>query len=415
MRFITFLMLISSVAALTGSRSEAEVMEESADDSLGALHRAQSVYRDTYIQVCSESAGELDELGGAYVKAVRRFREKLLKAGKLDELLVVRQELERFDREDTVKESDFVSSPNELLNLQKVYQRRAERLIRDKHRRILSLTKKYINFLERMQKDLTRQRRIEDALAVKTEIEAVKRDPGVLEAESFVEKTKAAGSEEAVASDSDVSEDGVKASPGVVVSTDPGQMRPNDSSFKSVSFRRTDMSSVTHPVWCRAWIAVDRQKNTRTTDWTGSYSGSSEVQHRLKLVLKTRDSGESLKDQIVVIQYFTEGVKKSDKPRQAGCEYCVLDVLDSNGVLLECPPFRTKRDIRTEYSGEAHRLKSEGTQFSGFTVSVFDKDRNITYQKTSAADLRDLGRTATRALERILQQINAGEQDAEPE
>jgi hypothetical protein len=124
------------------------------------------------------------------------------------------------------------------------------------------------------------------------------------------------------------------------------------------------------------------------------------------LTIRPKKANEVLKDQLVIVHYFTEGTGKNASPSPAKLDYCRLETLDSEGVSLKFPGLRTRKSTgRYYYSWRYRNRYKRGSELSGIIVSVFDGDGGLTFQMTSSPKLRTRGGTAVSDAEEIRKEL----------
>ena len=127
----------------------------------------------------------------AYENALERMFQKVRGAGELDAALAVKKEIARFEVARKVVSTDVVSEPAGLRTLQEAWIRTAVDDQRTHAKKVIRLSEQYTEALDKLQKRLTVDNRLDEAVKVKTVkasvpgIDAVKRASFIL-AESGV-------------------------------------------------------------------------------------------------------------------------------------------------------------------------------------------------------------------------------------
>jgi len=138
-------------------------------------------YRDTYETELAKIEKDVAEgtkaIPANYKRSLETLGARLQKSADLDGLLAVRTESERFGKEKDVPETALVEAPAALRELQEGYRSARERVEVDKARRIVDLTDKYLAALQRMQDELTRGGKIEEAVTVKEAAKTARAEP----------------------------------------------------------------------------------------------------------------------------------------------------------------------------------------------------------------------------------------------
>jgi len=109
-----------------------------------------------------------------YTKLLSEYVDTYRAEGKLDEFLTAKEERERFQSTGTVEESDVLEEPEFVRNAQQQF----IRITQSNHRKMLKqqakLAKKYIRYLDGLQKKLMKKYLTDQALLVKEEINTVR-------------------------------------------------------------------------------------------------------------------------------------------------------------------------------------------------------------------------------------------------
>lgn len=136
-----------------------------------ALFRAD--YQASLAAIRKDFAQVTESWPQEYLRSLRTLMEKLQKAGDYEGWEAVTGELQRFVEGRKIDDSDIVQEPAELRSLQQEYQAALRQYSIDRNRKILTLTKKYINDLTAMQKELTKAGQMAAASAINAEIKHV--------------------------------------------------------------------------------------------------------------------------------------------------------------------------------------------------------------------------------------------------
>jgi len=121
----------------------------------------------------------LSSLCSGYEEALEKLEAEYKEAGKLRPLIAVRKEEERFGASRTISRNDLVSEAAELRHLQINFGNSQAQCKRQYQKQHVSLTMRYVQMLSALQEQLTREDRIEDALAVEAEIKRVRSEHGL--------------------------------------------------------------------------------------------------------------------------------------------------------------------------------------------------------------------------------------------
>jgi len=133
--------------------------------SAGDLETYRVSYEKNVEEIILTHRTGLAKLGEDYKKALDLLSKRVTKAGDLDSVKAVLEEIERFSKESTVFEADTGGFPD-LKQVKLSYIQKARGLGLEKARKILSLAEEYDAALLRLQRSLTTQEKLNDATAV---------------------------------------------------------------------------------------------------------------------------------------------------------------------------------------------------------------------------------------------------------
>jgi hypothetical protein len=138
-----------------------------------------SIYQARLDTIIRESGEKRMALRTDYVRALRELEAAFRKAGKLERVLDVQREKERFQDSYTLPACPGKDTPAEIIALQKRCREAWHSTQRSKHRRVMTLVRYYTRHLAALEKKLTVQGKIEQALEVRSEKEATRKSPEV--------------------------------------------------------------------------------------------------------------------------------------------------------------------------------------------------------------------------------------------
>jgi hypothetical protein len=150
----------------------------------GDLKTLQNLYAKAIQKVEGDSTSAAQALPATYLKELIKLQQTVQKAGDLEGLTTANRELERFKNEQTVPEQPAKSTPEAIKKLQIQYRGALAKNDLEKNKKIVSVTKQYLENLATLQTSLTKSGNISEALEVKAEIKRVKEDSKIAGAES---------------------------------------------------------------------------------------------------------------------------------------------------------------------------------------------------------------------------------------
>ncbi len=108
-----------------------------------------------------------------YLGAVRNLKKQMQESGKLDPVLVLDREIDRFSAAKKIDVNDIAKDVPELLPLQNAYIRAIEKFPVEQARKIIALVQNYDKALGALQESLTKKNDIPGAVEVKVEKESL--------------------------------------------------------------------------------------------------------------------------------------------------------------------------------------------------------------------------------------------------
>lgn len=147
---------------------------------VGVLHADESwaqkklLYEDRVTKAQTGYQMQMENLAEKYSAALERASEQLQSSGELEALMAVKTELRRFSENRFVPDAEDDRLQEKVKSLRGLYLKssRKSKIARDKNIRELTLA--YLAYLEGLQKSLTREGKLEDAMAVSGEKSRVK-------------------------------------------------------------------------------------------------------------------------------------------------------------------------------------------------------------------------------------------------
>jgi hypothetical protein len=165
--------LVGAALLLTASICFAQSSSPGKPIDLKAL---QDAYAKAIQKVEGDSASAAQSLPTNYIKALQAIQQAAKKAGDLEGLTAANRELERFKADQTVPDQPDASTPDAIKKLQTEYKAATAKNDMEKNKKIVSITKQYLENLNSLQTDLTKNDTVDKALNVNAEIKRVNAD-----------------------------------------------------------------------------------------------------------------------------------------------------------------------------------------------------------------------------------------------
>lgn len=147
-----------------------------------------------------EHAKAAEKLVMSYRVALERLQDKAQKSGKLEDVLPVRDEIARIDKEESPLPPLGPTASPELKKLRETYDQASAKAAKAHAEEIAAMADKMIDLLEKESETATKAGRIDDALAIEKMIEALGVDQGLQDARALAgaEKKAAGGASRAI-------------------------------------------------------------------------------------------------------------------------------------------------------------------------------------------------------------------------
>jgi len=146
------------------------------------LADVRAIYEREASKIEQEHESALAKALKTYGVLLDRTIQDVQREGNLDELIRLREEKARFEREKAPPGSSSVGDMAALRRMAVAYEEHKQKAGIAKHKATVSLADKYIAMLDKMSKELVRSNRIDEALAVKKEIESAEFNQAVASA-----------------------------------------------------------------------------------------------------------------------------------------------------------------------------------------------------------------------------------------
>lgn len=360
----------------------------------------------------------------SYFNALKALQSKLQKDGNLDGWSDVKAELDRFQSEPRI-EPAHLSARAELQSVQTKYKEAPLQAALEKNQKILSLSQKYQAKLKALQSDLTKQGKMEEALAVNAELKRVKASPEVTSAEfeqSELEARKAQTQKDNAPVKTDEPDDKAaaktdKPGPGGKSPTGraPVEAAGGDDeikvyegkapalpgvSFKGMQIKPTANVGAKRKLNVSAMLGAvsDEERNTDASSYSVSKSKSGSTSSRVRVGLKTVASGSVMENLTVVVEYYCKDVRANSgkiAPEKMLVKHVSVPKVDVQGVWVDCPEASTFKSSYSYTSGWGSSSKEKsGKEFYGVIISVFESDKTLAFQAVTGSALDEFATTA---------------------
>jgi hypothetical protein len=411
---IAILLLLAASICFAQARSSAA--EKPVD-----LKALQDTYSKAIQKVEGDSASAAQSLPANYIKELQKLQQTSQKAGDLDGLTAANQELERFKTEQTVPDQPDASAPDALKKLQTQYKTAVAKNDLEKNRKIVSITKQYLENLTALQTSLTKSGNVNEALNVNAEIKRVNADSKFTSAQ-FALAT--AETDKPPATTDKQPPDQAKTTAGADKSDKAPKAKTTDNSAKpaasdsdakiydgqpfpdvaGLNYKPSRLLGSDHitgapKISITASLATENnmQKTSSSSYWGGvERSKRGTMGYDLRLTLKSAVKTFSVDNPTLVVQYFSKDVVTAGKanPKLIESKKVTLPTIDSTrNVGVDLPPVSLKSESYryTDSWYGTSGSSSSGSELYGFIVSIFDSSGTLVAQSGSNETLKKLG------------------------
>jgi hypothetical protein len=417
---IAILLLLAASICFAQTRSSAA--EKPVD-----LKALQDTYSKAIQKTEGDSASAAQSLPANYIKELQKLQQTAQKAGDLDGFTAANHELERFKTEQTVPDQPDASAPDALKKLQTQYKTAVAKNDLDKNRKIVSITKQYLENLTSLQTGLTKSGNVNEALSVNAEIKRVKDDSKFTSAQfalAAAETDKQPAVTDNQPSDKQPPADQAKKTVTAEKSDKTAKAKTTDNSgkpaaidpdariydgkpfpdagglnYKNELLYGSDHINGAPKISITASLATENnmQKSSTSTYWgaVGRVKRGS-MGYDIRLTLKSAVKTFSVDNPTLVVQYFSKDVVSTGKsnPKLIESKKVALPTIDSTRTVgVDLPPVSLKSEsyrYNDAWYG-TYGSSASGSELYGFIVSIFDSSGALVAQSGSNNTLKKLG------------------------
>jgi hypothetical protein len=412
---VGILLLLAAFACF--AQSQPSSAEKTVD-----LKTLQDSYAKSIQKVDGDNTSAAQNLLATYVKEVQKIQQTVQKAGDLDGLTAVNRELERFKTEQTVPDEPDASTPDAIKKVQFGYKTAVAKNNLENNRKIVSVTKQYLERLNSLQMNLTKSGKVDEALDVNAEVKRVQGDGKFTSAEFAVaaaETEKQPAKKDNQPPEKQPPADQAKKTPNTETSDKTGKAKTAaDSSdteatiydgkpfpdalgknnYKDMRLVGSDRITGTPKISITAALATENNMQSSSSSYWGGVERTKHgsMAYQLRLILKSAIKTYSVDDPTLVVQYFSKNVVTSGKSNPALIEAkkFTLPRLDgTRNVGVDLPPVSLESSSYRNTDGYWGNSESSasGRELYGFIVSIFDSSGALVAQSGSNNTLRKLG------------------------
>lgn len=140
------------------------------------LDRVRTIYENNLKKIQTEHRTKIATAPQQYLNALRAVNRRYQASGALEPLMLVKQERTRFEKEKAVPSPANPELPEDVQRIQRAYVKNLGVADTERMKTLVTLTDRYLTYLDRSMRALTKNGSFDQALAVKKEISAVKDD-----------------------------------------------------------------------------------------------------------------------------------------------------------------------------------------------------------------------------------------------
>ena len=153
--------------------NESELVEKSFFALANDLDRARKIYSDKVDESTGQAGQGIKKWPAEYEAALQKLEDDLTKEGDLNGLVAVKEEIKRFNLDPTLEGGSIVGEPVKLAELQDKYATARGDALSKHEERVGRLKQAYVGRLKEIQKKLTMEKKLSDAINVENEIKSI--------------------------------------------------------------------------------------------------------------------------------------------------------------------------------------------------------------------------------------------------
>ena len=389
------------------------VPEEEPAVASGPVAGLRTVLDRSLARLADETAAQRGERMREHRAALEILKEEMQKAGDLDGWTVATLAINTFENDGGMLGGGESPLPDKLVLLQADYGNAIREDAVAAARRMLAVVSSYRGRLKTMQKQLTVDGRMQEAMQVRDEITRVRSSAPVVAAELAVaEADRPDEPGESVVQISEpvrVSEapPHVEAPPAelapsldeplprLVIARGTQPVPPETFTFMELAMKHVGSSARLRKVELNAVLGRDESIRTtsRKDSETALDSEEKSTRYMLRLAMRTGGAGKGLGTPDIWVQYFTKTARagsRGDQFRQVTVERVNPGGMDREWVFVDMPPIEVRESTTTYRDAYYTRKMRTGETFAGVIVTIFDRRGAKALQVVSNSDLRRL-------------------------
>lgn len=386
---VTAALLLAGASGLTANAANQP-------DDISALKAS---YEKCFEKVDIAHSAKIETWRQEYRRVLLALKEQTQAAAQLDAVIAVREEMDRLERDGDLTEDDVLSEPQALVELQTVYLSALAKIGFEKSETTLALWNKYDGWLESQERKLTREGKIDAALALRKERQRARNDSRITAAKFNVtaheveRQESEEGSPPAIDMEASSPPDLQPSEPlrdlprGVTLHTGSKPPRsPVESLFKPLSLNRTGHS----PLGKGLSVSPEMARDNETKREGGRHHKIERIRDQwyLRIALKMMPAHDVLEQATLVVQYFSKDATARGRidPILKSIKRVPLQKVDTSTTCVVFPPVETA--FRKEKIGR-NPWRDTGSELYGVLISIYNADGSLAFQGASVRGLND--------------------------
>ena len=364
------------------------------------LDRSRTSFDKRLRQIISEPAGDTVDWIGGYLAELKKLENAAQARGDLEGLLLIREEINRFQTSRAIPESPAANTPKVVIAAQQKFARVASSQALGKSRKVLTLRKNYIVYMQKKKKEQTVLGDVASAMAAKAEIERIEANPTIKAALADVAAAGKDNNDGTVASSKPAGEKVEKPRPPAGYEVYPLGRRPPRVSGEI--FTRLTLSNTGNTPVADIDVAVAAARNSNSSvsksrsRYSSRTSKTTTKTSKIRLQVRAARSGVTLKGEILKLQVYNRRAGTgNNEPELAASGTIHLNDLTSAGIYIDCPEVSARSAISSSrrysysrYSTGGSSTTKSGSEFYGIVVNVYNSDGSLSYQGASTSGLK---------------------------
>lgn len=375
------------------------------------VSKNKAAYQKKLQEIRQETDAAKVDLVARYRKGLDALRLAGKQKGDLDAVQAVDEEIKRFDKQKNLPPATPPPASADLAKNVTAYREAMDKADLDGARKVVDLTDRYVQFLDKHVKDATREDKLEVARAFNAELKAVPDTPEYQAAKFLIADKTATTTPPKADPGETTPADPSKNPPAAATNAPPPPLAPtrNGPNGEKIAPRVDpeglyDAARVTEgtPSVTLGTPTSYKQLSSSETGkapLTGGvgismdgYLDAENARYQLRFKLRTKSSGANFANLKVLVQYFCKN-PSGGSIQEANTQLALIPKLGAKGLTCEMKSTDLPFAYTYRFRG-GNFVEDRDGAFMGAIISVFSPEDKLLGQVTSAPALKERGKTS---------------------